>query len=143
MATYKRHTVWVDQQHKTRLAVLTGNASLATLVGTLLNHSTGGVSYNVESVQPVSPTAEPSVGGYSTVQDIARLVFKDSTTADIASVTLPLPTTDIFLADQFTVDATKITDIITAALGVVLTSSGNVVDTFVAGFRESGPTREY
>lgn len=113
---------------QTQISTLAGAAGIQTA---LLNHSNAGITAEWEGTL-TSPGPAPTSAVYAGVQPMAELLFVDAF-GNVAKLMLPAPTLGSFLADQTTIDPSAIADIIAAAIGSLITSSGNAVTAFVAG----------
>lgn len=142
MASFLRYTIWTDANGVSTQTVLRGNADLAAIVTALINHSAGGVSDSAQSVQPLLPVSSPVSAVYGSVADRVALFFATGVGNQV-QVTLPCPDQAIFLSDNKTVDPTTITDVITACVGTITDVAGNVVVSYVNGYRLPSGGREY
>lgn len=123
---------WVDAQGQRVLHVINFTGSgFGSIIAALENHSSAVVNENWGGAVGCNPNL-PTTTDYTTVRITAVLIFADAT-GSTAKLYVPAPNTSIFLADGDTVDPTAIPDIISAAIGTLLSGAGNPVTTFVGG----------
>lgn len=134
MPNQRQAVVWVDAGGRTRQTVFVVNGSGSDLRAKLLGHSNADVQDWFEGTDNFNSSPSPVLMPFPDVIDSAKLVFADGS-GNEASLTLPAPISSIFLADETTVDASAIADVITSATTYLVNSAGNTVTTFVGGFR--------
>ena len=133
MAIQRRSIIWVDASGNTRQTLPTADPDNSAIMAALLNHSNADVINYIES--PITRfTPSPAAATYQSVNDYARLLFSAST-GEEATVIIPAPKANIFLADSVTVDSSVITDVISACTGHLVVASGATVSTYLAGIR--------
>lgn len=133
MSAQMRSIVWIDAGGRTRQTIPCAQPDNSAIMAALENHSNAVVLHWFEGVDNVL-TLTPTSAIFPDVRDLARLTFTDSG-GSLATIALPAPLANIFLPDSVTVDPTKITDIISAAVGHLCTASGGLVTSYVAGVR--------
>jgi hypothetical protein len=123
--------VWADGQGERVLHVIRTLTGVGAIESALESHSNAGVLTCSEGILDVEdgPT---STSPYSTVRVTAQLRFQ-SPSGSTASLFIPAPDTNIFMADGDTVDPTMVSDIIAAAFGGLLAGDGTVVSIFLGG----------
>lgn len=127
----KAGVIWVDAQGERVMHVITTSSGVGSIETALGNHSNAGVVECWEGVDEF-PTALTSVSTYPTVRATAVLTFRDAT-GSIAKLFLPAPSSAIFMSDGVTVDPSQISDIISSAVGNLISGAGNTVISFVGG----------
>lgn len=135
MANQRQAVAWTDADGRTRQTVFVANATGSTIRAKLLGHSNADVLDWFEGDDHFNFSPSPSSATYDSVTDFATLLFADGS-GNQASLTLPAPKSNIFLADQVTVDSSAIADIITAATTYLVNSAGNLVTTYLGGVRK-------
>lgn len=130
----RRYMVWIDVNGFTRLSYVNQTASGTTVQTQLVALSNADVLSSVDNTF-VTGAVSPPGATFQNVADVAILTY---TTAggNLVDITLPAPLASIFLADQVTVDVTKITALNTAVIGTVTDAGGNVVTAYVGGTRQ-------
>ena len=108
----------------------------SAVVANALNQYT--IALNETNTETFTYTGAGYIAGvsiYPTIADIVRFDFKASVDGSSASIILPAPYDDIFMADNETVDPSLVATLTATLLGRILTSSGQPVDTYVRGVR--------
>lgn len=137
MAATKRYIVWQDAGGRTTATIPCASASLNNIMSALLALSSAAPIEWFEGLDHLTGIAPPG-GTYPDVSDLARLTYSD-TAGNLANLSLPAPSSTIFLADQRTVDPTAIAVLNSVVIGHLCTSVGSTVTSFVSGLRTSKP----
>lgn len=134
-------TIWQDVNGRTRATYVNSASGSVALQAALKAVSEADIQRSWNGTTIVNPAPTPSTGSYQTVADYATLVFQTAS-SDLVYLTLIAPQSSIFLADGETVNSAAIAALIAAALGTLTDQGGNVVTSYVAGFRRRSG-REY
>lgn len=133
MAEQERYIVWIDAGSRTRATIPSADPNSTAIMAALQNHSNAAVISWFEGPRhTLAPV--PVSALFADVVDLARLIFT-TPGGSTATLALPAPKANIFLADTVTVDPTTIADIIAACVGTLTASGGVPVTSFVAGVR--------
>jgi len=124
--------VWADYTGRTRLTIVKAATNPCIILTKLQGHSNAQVLYNWDgSLDPTIGTAAALV--FQAVNQWAQLVFQTGA-GNLLRLTLPAPSSAIFLPDGVTVDPAQIADVIAAAIGQLSDGAGNTASAYVAGF---------
>lgn len=135
MTIYLNRTAYADVQGAVRTAQLLGvGMALNTITGQIIAVSNADYVTTSTGVLAVNPAFNPLGLQYISVQDAATLVFATAAGTTV-SITIPAPQTSIFMADQETVDPSSVAGVVAACIGLLCDSAGNVVASFLAGYR--------
>jgi hypothetical protein len=134
MVTQQQDVIWIDAAGRTRRTSFTVNDTGSCIRTTILGHSNADVLNWYEGPPNVNSSPAPLGLTYPRVTDYALLVFADDD-GNQASLVVPAPDSSIFEADQVSVDASAIADLITAAESFLLNAAGNLVTTYLSGVR--------
>lgn len=135
MTNERRFSIWNDAEGRQVQTYLWGNASLATIQAAIAAKSNGALLYNTESAD-LGPTQASTTGPYNSNVDRAVLLYNDAA-GFIVPVVVPMPVDTMFLSDMVTVDATQITAISAAVIGVALSAAGLPAVSFRSGYRST------
>jgi hypothetical protein len=141
MADLTRSTIYVDVTGRTRQTIVRGNATLAAVQAAVLGVSNADYQKAWEGSTIINGAPIPLPSQYQSVPDAAVLTFATALPS-LVYLTIPAPQAAIFLADQETVDPTKIAVLAAAVIGTVIDSSGNVVTSYIGGVRRR-QSKEY
>jgi hypothetical protein len=133
--------VWVDVAGSAILSTAVTSTGIGAIETALIAKSNADVLSCSEGVLDIRT---PSLvnAAYPLINTTAILIFADAL-GNIATLKLPAPQLGIFMSDNETVDPAQITAIIAAAIGNLLTASGNPVTAFVKGYLQRGKVTLY
>lgn len=135
MTIYLNRTTYADVQGASRTGQLLGVANtLNTITGQIIAVSNADYVTTSTGVLVVNPVFNPVGLQYISVRDQANLVFQTSA-GTVVTITIPAPQTAVFEADGESVDPASVAGVIAACIGLLCDPSGNVVTSFVAGYR--------
>lgn len=124
--------VWNSADGLSTVRTISTSSGAISILGVLQDFSNAiATQYWESSVTSISET--PSTNAYLSVTQIAVLLFADDS-GNLARLSLPAPIDSIFLSDGSTVDPSKITSLISACVGSLLTGSGTTVTQFRGGY---------
>lgn len=132
MAIVARSIVWIDGNGFSTQTVVGSDPDASAIQSALKGHSNADVLNWFEGAQHLNTTPVTSLTTYFTVSDLARLLFLD-TAGSIVTLNLPAPQLSVFEADQVTVKASAIADIIAAFIASGRSAADLPITSFVAG----------
>lgn len=133
----KRYIVWQDAGGRTKATIPCTHASANNIMSALFALSNAAPVEWFEGTDHLTGLT-PAGGMYPDVTDMARLTYTDGT-GSLANLSLPAPSSSIFLADGSTVDPTAIAVLTSVVIGNLCTAGGGLVTAFLSGQRVSRP----
>lgn len=127
-----RSVIWVPAGPFSTITLIRTSTGGAAIQAAILNHSNADFLNEWEGTLNINSSPAPVNAEYPNTNQQARLVFTcaDATQAELI---IPAPKIGIFLSDGVTVDATTITDIISACTGNLLSGSLSPATTYRSG----------
>ena len=135
MPNLRQSVTWIDAAGRTRQTIFVVNGTGSCVRTTILGHSNADVLDWFEGTDHFNTSPAPLGLTYPKVTDFAQLIFADAG-GNQAGLVIPAPDSSIFMADQVSVDASAIADLISAAETFLVNSVGNVVTTYLGGVRK-------
>lgn len=132
MGDVERSIVWIGAGTGLTITRIRTDSGAASIQSALLGHSNADFNDWWEGDAHVNSSPAPSNAQYPNLvpPTILNFLCADGT---IAVVRLPAAKIGIFLADGVTVDASAITDVITACVGNLRSPSGSLATSFLGG----------
>lgn len=127
-----KSVIYIDVGGRATIHLIRSDTGAGTILNVLLGHSNADVSSTWEGTEVVNSTPSPVSAQYATGNIVAQLTFL-AADGTLATINIPAPKIDIFLADQSTVDPSTITDLITACVGQLIAPSGSLAVSYVSG----------
>lgn len=132
MANQSRSIVWIGAGTGLTINRIQTSTGAGSIQSALIGHSNADFNSWWEGDLHVNSSPVVSAAAYPQLSPpcILNFLCADGT---IATLRLPAPKLAIFLADGTTVDATKIADVIAAAVGNLLSPSQSLAVSFLGG----------
>lgn len=127
-----KSVIYIDAGGVATIHLIRTHTGGGTILNLLLGHSNADVSSTWEGTEVVNSTPSPVAAEYPSGRIVAALTFL-AADGTLATLNIPAPKINIFLADGTTVDPTQIADVIAACVGQLIAPSGSLVTSYVAG----------